>query len=77
MATDLPKLSKFVPFDSATKMSEATAVDSSGAAVRAVKGAFAAVMDLTQPSPDASTTANQLEAQGAFCSFWSHVPDRR
>jgi len=53
-----------VPFDSATKMSEATAVDSSGATVRAVKGAFAVVMGLTPPSPDASTTANQLEAQG-------------
>jgi H+-transporting ATPase len=64
VASDLPKLSKFVPFDSATKMSEATAVDPSGATVRAVKGAFAAVMGLTEASPDASTTANQLEAQG-------------
>jgi len=41
-ATDLPKLTKFVPFDPGTKMSEATAADSGGAAVRAVKGAFAA-----------------------------------
>ncbi len=48
VASDLPKLSKFVPFDSATKMSEATAVDPSGATVRAVKGAFAAVMGLTE-----------------------------
>ncbi|MGD0812206.1 MAG: HAD-IC family P-type ATPase [Verrucomicrobiota bacterium] len=64
VAADLPKLGKFVPFDSATKMSEATAVDSKGATVRAVKGAFAAVMGLAQPSPEASTTANQLEAQG-------------
>ena len=64
VVSDLPKLSKFVPFDSATKMSEAAAVDPSGATVRVVKGAFAAVMGLTQPSPDASTTANQLEAQG-------------
>jgi H+-transporting ATPase len=63
-ATDLPKLSKFVPFDSATKMSEATAVDSSGATVRAVKGAYAAVVGLAQPSPDASATADQFEAQG-------------
>src|ERR1017187_5483597 len=63
-ASDLPKLSTFVPFDPATKISEATAVDPSGATVRAVKGAFAAVMSLTQPSPDASTTASQLEAQG-------------
>jgi len=64
VASDLPKLSKFAPFDSATKMSEATAVDSSGATVRVVKGAFAAIMGLTEASPDASTTANQLEAQG-------------
>jgi H+-transporting ATPase len=64
VATDLPKLSKFVPFDSATKMSEATAVDSKGVMIRAVKGAFAAVMGLTQASPEASTTADQLEAQG-------------
>jgi H+-transporting ATPase len=64
IASDLPKLTKFVPFDSATKMSEATAVDPSGSTVRAVKGAFAAVMSLTQPSPAGSTTANQLEAQG-------------
>jgi H+-transporting ATPase len=64
VASDLPKLSKFVPFDSATKLSGAAAVDPSGATVRVVKGAFAAVMGLTQPSPDASTTANQLEAQG-------------
>jgi H+-transporting ATPase len=64
VAADLPKLSKFVAFDSATKMSEATAVDTSGATVRAVKGAFAAVAGLTEASPDASTIANQLEAQG-------------
>jgi len=64
VASDLPKLSKFVPFDSATKMSEAAAVDSSGASVRAAKGAFAAVAGLALASPDASTIANQLEAQG-------------
>src|ERR1039457_5505591 len=62
--SDLPKLSTFVPFDPATKMSEATAVEASGATVRVVKGAFAAVIGLTQPSPDGSTTADQLEAQG-------------
>ena len=63
-ASDLPKLSKFVPFDPSTKMSEATAVDSSGATVRIVKGAFAAVMGLTPSMPDALTAANELEAQG-------------
>jgi H+-transporting ATPase len=63
-ASDLPKLSKFVPFDPSTKRSEATAVDSSGATVRIVKGAFAAVMGLTASMPDALTAANELEAQG-------------
>ncbi|MGA2982287.1 MAG: HAD-IC family P-type ATPase [Terriglobia bacterium] len=63
-AADLPKSEKFVPFDPATKMSEATAVDSSGVKVRAVKGAFAAVITLTQASPDASKIADQLAAKG-------------
>jgi H+-transporting ATPase len=68
VASDLPKLIKFVPFDPGTKMSEATATDPGGATVRAVKGAFAAVVGLTQSSPgaspDPSKTANELEAQG-------------
>jgi len=63
-ASDLPKLTKFVPFDPATKMSEATATDPGGTEVRAVKGAFAAVAALTQASPDAAKTASELEAQG-------------
>jgi H+-transporting ATPase len=64
VASDLPKLIKFVPFDPGTKMSEATAADPGGATVRAVKGAFAVVAGLTQAAPDASKTANELEAQG-------------
>ena len=62
--TNLPKLIKFIPFDPVTKMSEATATDSAGATVRIVKGAFAVVAGLAETSPEASTTANQLEAQG-------------
>ena len=62
--SDMPKLIKFVPFDPGTKMSEATATDSSGGTVRAVKGAFAVIAGLAQTTPDASATANQLEAQG-------------
>ncbi len=50
--SDAPKLVKFVPFDPAKKMSEATATDSTGATQRIVKGAFAAVIGLAQPSPD-------------------------
>src|ERR1700733_6605393 len=45
--SDLPRLIKFIPFDPATKMSEATATDPDGSTVRAVKGAFAAVASLT------------------------------
>jgi H+-transporting ATPase len=63
-ASDLPKLIKFVPFDPATKMSEASATDSGAATVRAVKGAFAAVAPLTQSDPEAAKTDNDLEAQG-------------
>jgi H+-transporting ATPase len=63
-SSDLPKRMTFVPFDPATKMSEAMAVDSSGGKLRIVKGAFTVVVGLTQPSPTASTSANELEAQG-------------
>jgi H+-transporting ATPase len=38
---DAPKLIKFVPFDPAKKMSEASATDPSGATQQIVKGAFA------------------------------------
>jgi H+-transporting ATPase len=64
VANDIPKLAKFLPFDPATKMSGATAIDLSGATVRVVKGAFAAVLSLAQGPPDAPASANQLEAQG-------------
>jgi H+-transporting ATPase len=63
-AADPPKLIHFVPFDSATKMSEATAMDAKGATVRAVKGAFAAVIKLTEAAPTAAATAQELEGKG-------------
>jgi H+-transporting ATPase len=66
--TDAPQLVTFVPFDPATKMSEATATDWGGGAPggtqRIVKGAFAAVIGLAQPSPTATAAANELESQG-------------
>ena len=61
---DLPKRLSFLPFDPATKMSEATAVDPSGGKLRIVKGAFAVVASLAQPSPTASTAAGELESRG-------------
>jgi H+-transporting ATPase len=62
--TDMPKRLTFVPFDPATKMSEATAVDPSGSNLRIVKGAYAVVAGLTKQTPPASTAANELEGQG-------------
>src|ERR1019366_6354737 len=50
---DLPKVTKFVPFDPATKMSEARAIDREAKPLRIVKGAFAVVHGLSQRSPEA------------------------
>jgi len=63
-ASDLPKLTKFVPFDSAKKTSEATATDAKGGVERIIKGAFTAVIGLTAPSPTAAGMADELEKQG-------------
>jgi H+-transporting ATPase len=63
-AGDMPRLIKFVPFDPATKMSEATAAVPGGGTQRIVKGAFAAVIGLAQTSPTATAAAAELEAQG-------------
>jgi H+-transporting ATPase len=62
--SDAPTLVKFEPFDPAKKMSEATATDSAGATQRIVKGAFAVVIGLAQPSPAATEAANELEGKG-------------
>jgi H+-transporting ATPase len=61
---DPPKLTKLVPFDPATKLSDATAVDGKGAAVRTVKGAFAVVSKLAEASPLAARAAEELEGKG-------------
>ena len=61
---DAPRLIKFSAFDPAKKMSEATATDSTGRPQRIVKGASAVVIDLAEPSPTATATANELEAKG-------------
>ena len=64
-----PKLLKFVPFDPATKMSEATAVEASGGTLRIVKGAFAVVAGLGQSSPTAGTTASAMADELASHGF--------
>jgi H+-transporting ATPase len=59
-----PTLTKLVPFDPATKMSEAQGASSDGSVLRVVKGAFAVVIKLTPPSAAASAKAAELETQG-------------
>jgi H+-transporting ATPase len=63
-ASDLPKQTKFVPFDPARKTAEALATDVKGGAVKIIKGAFATVITLTAPSPAAAGIADELEKQG-------------
>ena len=62
--SDAPKMISFLPFDPATKMSEAVVADSNGGTQRVVKGAFAAVIGLTQPSSSATAASDELERKG-------------
>jgi H+-transporting ATPase len=61
---DAPKLVKYIPFDPAKKMSEASATDPNGTTQRVVKGAFAVIIGLTQPSPASAAAAKELEGKG-------------
>ncbi len=58
------KVIRFIPFDPATKMSEATVEDPVGGPQRVVKGAFAAVTAIAAPTATAAATAHELEGQG-------------
>jgi len=62
--SDTPQLVKFVPFDPATKMSGATVRDAGGETRQILKGAFAVVVGLAQPSPGAAAAAAELEGKG-------------
>ena len=63
-AIDRPELVKFIPFDPAVKRSEATVREANGAVVRVVKGAFAVVERLSNPSPACSVIVDELQAKG-------------
>ncbi len=63
-ASDLPKLTKFIPFDPAKKTAEATATDGSGATQKIVKGAFSVISAMVAANQDATTEAGELEKQG-------------
>lgn len=64
LASGLPKLTAFVPFDSDRKISEATVTDAKGVSERIVKGAFNAVSAMARPSPGATKIADELENRG-------------
>ena len=57
------QLLKFVPFDPATKICEATTRGTAGTQ-RIVKGAYAVVAGLAQPAPSAAAAAAELEGHG-------------
>jgi H+-transporting ATPase len=63
-AADLPTLLRFVPFDPASKMSEAEATGPDGARWRIVKGAFSVVQGLALADPGAAAVAGELETKG-------------
>ena len=58
------KLVTFTPFDPARKMSEAAAIDTDGNTMRIVKGAFAVVAAIADPSPPAAAMVEELQAKG-------------
>ena len=77
--TNLLKITRFVPFDPAIKMSEAHAVDHDGNALRIVKGAFAVVHGISQPSPASRIDRQRAGKTRPPCSRrrdrnrWSHA----
>jgi H+-transporting ATPase len=64
IVSDAPKRTKFVAFDPAKKMSEATATDATENPLRIVKGAFTIVIGIAQVSPTAAASAKELEKRG-------------
>jgi H+-transporting ATPase len=73
---DLPKLLRFVPFDPATKMSEAAAMQRDGTQWRIVKGAFDVVQGLAVAAPNAPALADELETKGYRVLAVAAGPDK-
>src|SRR5450759_3524449 len=57
-------LVRFVPFDPATKMSEAFARDDAGNELRVIKGAFEVITKIAEVPADARHMVDQLAEQG-------------
>ena len=60
----LPTITRFTPFDPASKRAEALATDASGAPVRIVKGAFPTVASIASSPSEAAEEDKRLAAQG-------------
>jgi H+-transporting ATPase len=58
------QLTRFVPFDPATKLAEARAIDRDGREFRIVKGAFEALCATIEPATHAQRTVDEIAAQG-------------
>ena len=63
-ARDLPALRTFVPFDSTTKMSEASVTGSDHVEQQIIKGAYSALAKRAAPLSDAASSAHDLEQRG-------------
>lgn len=62
--SDAPVLLSFAPFDPALKRSEATLRQADGTTLCVLKGAFATLAKLSQPSPSLASAADELQAKG-------------
>lgn len=60
----LPQLIKFIPFDPATKIAKAVALDTTGQEIHILKGAFAKINELATVPASAMGKEQSLEAQG-------------
>ena len=63
-AVGLPQFVRLVPFDPATKMSEAFASGADGTSVRIIKGAFSVVKNLAEIPDKAAEVVGELERSG-------------
>jgi H+-transporting ATPase len=62
--SSLPTVTRFIPFDPASKRAEALATDATGTPLRIVKGAFPTVASIAASPPEAAGEDGRLAAQG-------------
>ena len=74
--TDAPTLIKFVAFDPAKKMSEASATDARGDPQRVVKGAYAIVIGLARRRRPRPLPQKNLRIRASGCWRWPPDPLR-